>query len=57
MRIVDLIEKLKQYDPDTELVIDLDGKFITPSIHERIVHFKHEYSGSSFKDDAIVLSK
>ncbi len=57
MRIVDFIETLKQFDPDTELVIDLDGNFITPAIAKKIVHFKHDFSGTSFKDNAIVLSK
>lgn len=57
MRLADFIETLKQYDPDTELVIDLDGKFITPSVNKKIVHYKHEYSGTSFIDNAIVLSK
>ncbi len=57
MRISDFIETLKQYDQDTELVIDVDGTYITPAVDRKIVHFKHEYSGTSFTDNAIVLSK
>ena len=57
MRLKDFIETLSQYDPDTELVIDLDGKFVTPSISREVVHYKHDYSGASYKDTAVVLSK
>ena len=37
MRLKDFIETLSQYDPDTELVIDLDGKFVTPSISRDMI--------------------
>ena len=55
MRIRDFIEELNQYDQDIELVIDVNGKFITPSVKKEVVHFKHDYSGSTYKDNAIVL--
>ena len=57
MKIKDFIEELSRFDQDIELVIDVDGDFITPSMSREVVHFKHDYSGTSFKDLAIVLSK
>lgn len=57
MRIRDFIETLNQFDPDIELVIDVDGKYITPAIKNEVVHFKHEYTGTAYRDDAIVLSE
>ncbi|WP_155951050.1 hypothetical protein [Pseudobutyrivibrio sp. MD2005] len=57
MRIKDFIETLSQYDENIELVINVDGKFITPSVNREVVHFKHEYTGTSYKDSAVVLAK
>lgn len=57
MRIKDFIETLQEYDQNIELVINVDGEFITPSINRKVVHFKHDYSGIAYKDDAIVLTK
>ena len=57
MKIRDFIEELSRFDQDIELVIDVDGDFITPSMSREVVHFKHDYSGTSFRDLAIVLSK
>ncbi len=57
MRIRDFIETLNQFDPDIELVIDVNGKFITPSVKREVVHYKHEYTGTSYKDEAVVLAK
>ena len=57
MRIKDFIEKLEQFDPETEVVINVDGDFISPKMKKDIVMFKHNYSGVSFKDDCVVLSK
>ena len=57
MRIKDFIEKLEQFDPETEIVINCDDEFISPKMKKDIVMFKHNYSGVSFKDDCIVLSK
>ena len=57
MRIRDFIEELNQYDQDIELVIDVDGTFVTPSVNREVVHFKHDFSGIAFKDEAIVLAK
>lgn len=57
MKIRDVIEELSQFDQDIELVIDVDGEYVTPSMNEIVVHFKHDYSGTSFKDAAVVLAK
>lgn len=57
MRIKDFIETLSQYDQDIELVINADGKFITPKLNKAVVCFKHDYSGMYFKDNAIILSE
>lgn len=57
MRIRDFIETLNQFDPDIELVIDVNGKFITPSVKREVVHYKHEYTGTTYKDEALVLAK
>lgn len=57
MRIKDVIAELSQYDENIELVINVDGKYATPSSMKKdIVHFKHDYSGTEFTDEAIVLS-
>jgi hypothetical protein len=57
MRIKDFIETLNQFDPDTELVIDVEGSFCSPKIQRDIVMYKHHYTGTTFTDEAIVLSK
>ncbi len=57
MRVVDLIELLKEQDPNIELVIDVNGKYVTPAIKKSIVHYKHEYSGTTYTDEALVLSE
>ncbi len=56
MRIKDFIETLSQYDPNIELVIDVEGKYITPKVKRDIVTFKHEYNGVLYKDEAVVLT-
>ena len=57
MRIKDFIAELSQYDENIEIVLDVDGNCSTPSsVKKDVVHFKHDYSGTSYKDDAIVLS-
>lgn len=56
MRIKDVIEKLSKYDPDTEVVVGVDGDFFSPNLKRDIVLYKHNYSGISYKDEAIVLS-
>lgn len=57
MRIKDIIAELGQYDENIELVIDVDGKCATPAFMKKdIVLFKHDYSGTLFTDEAIVLS-
>jgi len=56
MRIRDFIEHLSQYVQDIELVINVDDNFVTPSVNREIVYFKHDVSGISFNDNAIVLS-
>ncbi len=56
MRISDVIEALSQYDPNTEIVIDVDGAFVSPKIKKQVVAFKHNYNGVFYKDDAVVLS-
>lgn len=57
MRIKEFIETLNQYDPDIEIVIDVDGNYVTPILKKSVVNFKHDYSGMCFKDDAIILSE
>ncbi|MCR4830680.1 MAG: hypothetical protein K5883_04425 [Pseudobutyrivibrio sp.] len=48
---------LNQFDPNTELVIDVDGSFVSPIVKRDIVYYKHKYSGIAFTDEAIVLSE
>ena len=43
--------------PETEIVIDIDGDFVSPKMTEKVVHFKHNYSGMSYKDNAVILTK
>jgi hypothetical protein len=57
MRIKDIIAELSQYDENIELVVNVDGKCATPSSMKKdIVHFKHDYSGTVYTDEAVVLS-
>ncbi len=56
MRIKDVIEKLSQYDSNTEIVINVDDHFVCPKIERTIVPYKHDYNGISYKDEAIVFS-
>lgn len=57
MRIKDFMDVLNQFDPNTELVIDVDGSFVSPIVQRDIVYYKHKYSGIAYTDEAIVLSK
>ena len=56
MKIKDLINTLNQFDPETELVIDINGEYISPKVKHDIVPFRHHYNGVFYKDDAVVLS-
>lgn len=56
MKIKDVIKELNQFDQDIELVINVDGKFITPSINRDIVYYKHDFNGCSYTDEAIVMA-
>ncbi|MBR5637309.1 MAG: hypothetical protein IKW81_10310 [Pseudobutyrivibrio sp.] len=56
MRIKDVIETLNQYDPNTELVINVEGEYISPEVKRDFVTFKHRYNGVLYKDEAVVLT-
>lgn len=57
MRIKDVIAELSQYDENIEIVINVDGKCQTPSMKKDIVHFRHDFTGTAYNDEAIVLSE
>ncbi len=57
MKIKDFIAELSKYNENIELVIDINGNYLVPSLKKDIVNFKHEVSGTSYIDEAIVLSK
>ncbi len=57
MRVKEFIETLEKFDENAELVIKVDGSYITPQMKEDIVHYQHDYNGVSYRDIAIVLSK
>lgn len=57
MKIKDLIEQLNQYDPEIEVVVNIDNSYISPKLTKDIVPFKHNFNGVFYKDDAIVLSE
>lgn len=56
MKIKDFMKTLSSFDPEIELVIDVNGEFVTPSVQDKVVYFKHDYSGTTFKDEAVVLA-
>ena len=55
MRIKDFIEKLNEYDENIEIVIKTSKGYSSPKVKKDIVKYKHDYSGTEFIDDAIVL--
>ena len=56
MRIKDLIEELSQYDQNIELVVNVDGEYVSPKMKRDCVMFKHHYNGVAYRDNAVVLS-
>ncbi len=55
MRIKDFIEMLNEYDENIEIVIKTSKGYSSPKVKKDIVKYNHEYSGTEFIDDAIVL--
>lgn len=41
MKIKDLVRTLDQFDPEMELVIDVDGEYVSPEVKRDIVAFRH----------------
>ncbi len=55
MKIKDLVRTLDQFDPEMELVIDVDGEYVSPEVKRDIVAFRHKFNGVYYKDNAVVL--
>lgn len=55
MRIKEFVKLLEEYDEDIEIVIKTPDGYASPKVKKDIVKYKHEYSGTEFIDDAIIL--
>ena len=55
MRIKEFVKLLEEYDEDIEIVIKTPDGYASPKVKKDIVKYKHDYSGTEFIDDAIIL--